>query len=1006
MKRKIFTVLSMLLVLTSVTMGQTGRISGKVIDIQTQEPLIGANVIIVGSNYGAATDVNGDYTILNIPVGEYNLRASYIGYQEVTMQKVRITSGLTEEINFNLPSESIATEEVIIIAEKPLIEKSATNAIRIVSSEDIGNLPTRNLNEIVALQPGVVRQNEMTFIRGSRSDETGYLLEGADIKNILNRRGGTLVTIVPDALHEVLVQAGGYTAEYGNANAGIIQSDFKTGTDEYHFSIRAETDNFGNANSPDKFLGTYSYGYSDYVVTASGPLFSNKLKLFLSGENFFTRDYDPMFFSGNPVAFSDGALYDTTKVYDSGLYGGNTNEYQYLKWDGGSVPGRMQQRYTFNGTALLDLKPLMLKLSGAFTWGRKRANDQVDPAFVFANNDIPDILDISNLYNLGRLPHQDFSNLLLNLKTTYLILENTYLEANFNFLDNRSKIYDPYYEDDYLSYNDSLKGSQYGWVYHDYNTPPNAYDFYGFPFARNGDLTTNYVKDNRYYLGGSLALTSQIGSHALKAGGSYQYWTIRRYNVLGATSLLTLIRGNPDLSRNPDSLQYLFQNQAFTLFNNWGYDLLGNSIDSGPFAPKNPVLASAYIEDKLEMSDLIINAGLRFDYIDMDSWSWINPKLPTVDNDTHLTNDLVKTSTYSYVSPRLGFSFPVTDRTVFHLQFGKFVQNPSLDVAYRGIFQATTQVTGRNLYTTPIAYGLEPIRTTQYEIGFTQQFTDFAAFDITAFYKDIKGQIQYGIVKTLPGAQKSQYSAFINQDFSTTKGIELSLRIRRVERIRAEVNYTLSDSKGTNSFWNSSVGSVEINNQTPTVLLPLQYDQTHRGSILLDYRFEEGDGGPILEQLGVDLLFTFNSGHPFTQAQGVDATGLGQQSAYSGGLINILDTRGRRATGPVNQARTPWFYNLDLRIDKTVNISEFDVNFYVYVQNLLNTKNVINVYDRTGNGYDDGFLGSQAAAGYSQRFKDLYRAINLENRQAALSIMTVDMWSAPRQLRAGVLVNF
>jgi outer membrane receptor protein involved in Fe transport len=447
--------------------------------------------------------------------------------------------------------------------------------------------------------------------------------------------------------------------------------------------------------------------------------------------------------------------------------------------------------------------------------------------------------------------------------------------------------------------------------------------------------------------------------------------------------------------------------------NNFGYNPLGEKTNEGiPDWEKSrkPTFLGVYAQDRIEYKDLIINVGLRYDRIDIDNWIPIDPTRPQLtwvkQTSDVIASGIVQTEARDYISPRLGFSFPVTDRTVFHLQYGKFVQSPSLDVAYRGIYQATTQVTGRNLYTNPIAYGLEPIRTTQYEIGFTQQFTDFAAFDLTAFYKDIKNQVQYGVIKTSPGAQKSQYSAFINQDFSTTRGFELSLRIRRVARIRAELNYTLSDSKGTNSFWNSSIGSVEINNVTPTVLLPLQYDQTHRGSILLDYRFEKGDGGPILEQLGVDLLFTFNSGHPFTLAQGVDATGLGQQSAYSGGLINILDTRARRTTGPVNESRTPWNSNLDLRIDKTVTIAVLDVNFYVYVQNLLNTKNVINVYDRTGNGYDDGFLNSQAAAGYSQRFKDLYRAINLENRQAALSIMTVDMWSVPRQLRAGVLINF
>lgn len=96
------------------------------------------------------------------------------------------------------------------------------------------------------MQPGVVRQNGLTFIRGSRPDETGYTVEGSDVKNVLNRNGGSLVTLTPDALQEVLVQAGGYTAEFGNANAGIVSSEFRTGTSDYHFSLRAETDNFGN----------------------------------------------------------------------------------------------------------------------------------------------------------------------------------------------------------------------------------------------------------------------------------------------------------------------------------------------------------------------------------------------------------------------------------------------------------------------------------------------------------------------------------------------------------------------------------------------------------------------------------------------------------------------------------------------------------------------------------------------------------------------------------------
>ena len=237
--------------------------------------------------------------------------------------------------------------------------------------------------------------------------------------------------------------------------------------------------------------------------------------------------------------------------------------------------------------------------------------------------------------------------------------------------------------------------------------------------------------------------------------------------------------------------------------------------------------------------------------------------------------------------------------------------------------------------------------------------------------------------------------------------MEFSLKIRRVERVRAEINYTYSDSRGTNSFAASAFGSVQVNNAVPTVIIPLDYDQTHRGSVSLDYRFMDNDGGPVLENFGVNLLLTFNSGHPYTLAQ---PTGLGQNSAWTGGVI-AGDTRQRRPAVPMNSSSTPWVYNLDIRIDKTVPIVNMDFNFYIYVQNLLNTKNVLNVYDQTGNGYNDAFLSSGdantiiAGSRYTERFADLYETINLTNRQHYLDAKGFDVFSIPRQIRAGVLVN-
>ena len=984
----------MILFASSFTFSQSGRISGKVTDQQTGEPLIGANIIVLGTSLGAATDVNGEYLITNLSAGQYKVKASYIGYQDVTINDVLVTSGLTTRLNFELQPTGFQTKEVVIVSQRPLIEKTSTNAVRRFGPEEMENLGLRSLQAIVQIQPGVVRQNGLTYIRGSRADETGYTVEGADVKNVLNRNGGSLVTVTADALQEVLVQAGGYTAEFGNANAGIVSSEFKTGGTEYKFSFRAETDNFGNYPG-EKFLGTYSYGYSNYVLTAGGPVFTDKLKFFISAENFFNRD-TPKFFDANPETFSDGAKLADTKVFDTGAFGGSKTDYQYLTWDAANIPGNMNNRYTLNGTVLFDNNPLLIRLAGAYTWSRGQGTN-----------------DIIDLFNVARLPVTDNTNLLLNLKGTYILGSNSFIEGNVGLYNGGRKTYDPIFKDDILSYSDSLAASKYGWKYASYTTGPNQYDFYGFPFDRPGTLLTGYTKTQTNYITASLAYTGQLDKHALKIGGSFQRYTARRYAVGGAGNLLSIFRNNPDMAR--DSLSTLIARNAYTSFNNYGYDVFGAETDEeGLFAPKHPLLASGYIVDRIEVNDLIINAGLRYDYIDMDSWAWVNPALPIVDRVDHFipSSAYKKGETFSFISPRLGFAFPVTDQTVFHLQFGKFVQAPALDQVFIGNYQAVRQILGSNLFGTGVpAYNPNPIRTTQYEIGFSQQFSEFAAFDMTAFYKDIKGQLQYAVITTAPGAFRAKYNVFANQDFATTKGLELSLKLRRINRVSAAVNYTYSSSEGTNSASGSAIGSTEVNGNTPTVLIPLDYNQTHRGSIILDYRFDKGDGGPILEQLGLNLLFTFNSGHPFTYSIW---SGLGQSSAWTGGLtpIGTGDTRGRRPYGPINSSTTPWVYNLDLRIDKTVNIYKFDFNFYVQVQNVFNTKSAINVYDKTGNAYDDGFLSTTDAQTvisgprYTERFADLYRAISLGNRQAAYNVYGFDVFGPPRQLIAGVAVNF
>lgn len=209
MHRNILATIILLFLCAFSALAQNGKISGRVTEKETKEPLIGANVVVVGTTFGASTDLEGYYVILNLPPGEYDLKASFIAYQGMTIREIRVVGGLTQEVNFELPSTTIEMQEIRIEFARPMIEKSATNAIRIVKGEEFLQLPVRTVAQLLALQPGVVLQNGLIHIRGSRPDEVGYSIEGATTTNIASRSGGSLVTTIPEALEEVLVQAGG-----------------------------------------------------------------------------------------------------------------------------------------------------------------------------------------------------------------------------------------------------------------------------------------------------------------------------------------------------------------------------------------------------------------------------------------------------------------------------------------------------------------------------------------------------------------------------------------------------------------------------------------------------------------------------------------------------------------------------------------------------------------------------------------------------------------------------
>jgi hypothetical protein len=184
---------------------------------------------------------------------------------------------------------------------------------------------------------------------------------------------------------------------------------------------------------------------------------------------------------------------------------------------------------------------------------------------------------------------------------------------------------------------------------------------------------------------------------------------------------------------------------------------------------------------------------------------------------------------------------------------------------------------------------------------------------------------------------------------------------------------------------------------------PLYYTNKHRGAVSLDYRFGKEAG--LLSGLGANMQYKFNSGHPYTLSDG----GMGQRAAYAGALLT--DARSREPQEPIGQSTTPWQTSINLKVDYNISVGNYGLTVFAYVENLMNTKNVENVYSRSGNAYDDGFLtdpalSSEIVAAQGDIYTTMYQNVNLNNRQHYTWDYGRDLFSTPRIYKIGASVNF
>ena len=1049
---KIIGILVLALLIPGLMLAQTGKVRGIVTDKATGDPLPGANITIEGTTIGASADLNGVYVILAVPVGVFTVRANFIGYQAEVISNIRVSSNQTTTLDFGLNQSAIQVEALEIVAERPIIQRNTTNTVRLTTQEDIENLAIRGVDNIIALNAGVVMQNGVIYIRGGRADEVTYYIDGSSANDPYTRRN--FVSIIQEAIEEIQMQAGGFTAEYGGANSGIVSTTFRSGGSQVRGSIDYRTDDFADPGS--EFLGTTSRGYHNVVGTLGGPVPGiSKMKFFVAGQYNYVENRSNIFIE--PFKFDplDSSLPEyTTELWNSGqrefyapwfvedaLEGrtdqtglplvnaaGDTIPFEFKR---NFLPNNQQKNYSTNMTLIYPVSnSLRLRLTGNYAFNRT-PNGGWNNFFSAVNN-----------YYDSRRNQNDNTNAMVALRATHLISPTTFYDVSISYSSLSGKGYDPLFGDDWQAQTDARQWAAAGLDTSQWQrtfTGPLPYSaILNYVFTSPNLPRNGFNKFERTGLGFQLDFTSQLNrSLEVKFGGRIDSWTARNWQI-NSRSYNNFVYGidaqlwdetlpnnggrtyedHPILGSAEYRRTLEIDRQAGLFY--YGWDLLGeNKVDDGPYGARKPFLASTYFQTKWEYRDLILNIGIRYERYDYKALRPEIAELPVYDaaNEWIDVDALVFTEPYDYVLPRLNFAFPVTANTVFYAQYGKYVQS----LGFSGVYQSFQSLSNliperRNVIGTSVFYLQKPERNDQYELGIRQALTDNFAFTVTAFYKDMYDLVGDGTIYadgTLAdegGQQKGARfdGALVNNDIATAKGLELTLELRRTKRLSARVNYTLSNTRGTASSprANSVANADVVVARFPTHIYNLNQNQAHRGSVLLDYRFGRGDGGAILQGLGTNILLTFNSGHNYTAVE--EPANLGQATPWNVGVRMTRDRRFRFPVEPVNTSTTPWNFNIDLALDKMFYFDRFNIKLYSTVLNLLNTRNIINVYETSGTDDDDGWLKHPLASQYVaiDGYDAMYRATNLANGYGWYYATGTQLWGEPRQIRMGVSVEF
>ncbi len=1043
----LLTVMSMLLVTGLMAQLSTGKIEGVVRDTDTGQLLAGAQVTVEGTRLGNLTNSDGYFFILNIPPGRRDVKFSYTGYQQTTVSNVTVLAGQTMTVNVNLSSTVVELAGITVEAEAdPLIPRDNTVTKRRLTAERMLDIPATILADMLILEAGVQSggsgaRSRGLILRGGRLGEEAMVVDGIMVRNysanVMSGGGGwhdsfetggysedaTPLEMTVGAVEEVDIITGGFQAEYGNAQSGIINVVTKEGGPQFRGRVRYTTD----GQQP----RTSDWGYNQLTANVGGPMGIKDLYFNVSGETQGQEDRsrthadegfrsvdqtfidrlnesvrnDPYFEGRTP--FSLEAMQAGRDAYGD-LSGADKSLFSAP--NPVRLPGAWQDRTMLTGK--VTYSPInSLKIISTNNWFRNQysypiggTNDADGNYFrtgiIERDNPLYQSLFKDRNWQAGEtefyIPQSHARRARTNIFMAgfdWNILRSTErnMALQFRYSNQRvveipsSTLKEGWTRDSFL-----------GWTSHDIQyageTWPERELWTILNAVNKEELKKIYFPDGRTNWSMSVPIV-----YPFYLRNESLYHLQYRY-----------LRELQDNFKADLDFQWNRKNRAklgffYTAIFNHKYGTGGGYDKEDPLSTfeYNPNIWSVYAQNRTDLGDLVIDYGIRYDTFDpVDNWGT---------SQVNLGGSQVFVQSHSEWSPRFNIAFPVTDKAQFRFSYGVFTQMPSLDYIF-GRASGGSQVRNRG--------ALEFSRTDAFEGGVSYLLTEHMLLDVVAYYRDVAGNVSDKVYyvdywdsqKDL--RRREKVSGWSNRDSGNIKGVEVSIRKRFSNNYSLDLNYTLQFSRTTGSNARSgfydlidpSTGEVFIE---PDELNPIDGDRTHQIKSRFTYSFPRDFrsgtlAGKILQNLRVNAVYQILSGQP---------------SGGSGNAIGGI-------TYGANYFRGKWYTDLNLRLDKSFSLGRSrKIGLFAEIFNALNRKNHVSYpssYTFEGNSHVTGGVDIKWSEtqdrNHQARFAADFNGDGILTVEEAalgniahsfmLSTMEKSRWGTARQVRTGIYLTF